>query len=413
MLISALLPLGCQGQTSSTEAPLNAVVILVDTLRADRLGPWGVERETSPNLTAMAEGSVVFADAVSPARWTVPSVVSVLSGVHVQTHRCCDVSTGDFVLHEALTTLPEVLQAAGYHTAGYSKSGPVNFTAGIEQGFTDFEGIPGADRAQGLTDHALLALETIPVEQPFFMYLHYMDPHTNYRAPDGWHEMWAGQTDSTVEGTDATLEAYLSGEQVPTGADVERLMALYDEEIAYWDSDLSRIFYALEARGLMDSTVLIVISDHGEQFGEHGSWGHRALNQENIHVPWIMRIPGEAPQRIEAPVQLVDLAPTLAGVLGVAPASTWQGQDLRPLLAGEPIESVDRLIGQQSHALIRPDGLKLHTDGPQLFDLSVDPGELDDLSLSQPEDLAEMQSALDALLEECSALADELQLTAP
>ena len=192
--------------------------------------------------------------------------------------------------------------------------------------------------------------------------------------------------------------------------DLLRMNALYDGEIGYLDENLGRLWDALEAGGYLDGTTIAFLSDHGEQFMEHGALGHEDLWQENIAGPLWIRHPGASGARIDGPVQTIDLAPTLAALAGLEADPGWQGLDLSgAILGGEPLPERDVLAEYtgRRRALLSPDGLKWIDDAGQehLYDLNVDPEETQNLALERPEDVADLQARAEALVAEADAAA--------
>lgn len=326
--------------------PRNVVLVLTDTLRADHLGVYGYGRDTSPFIDRLAAEGVLFEDVVSAAPATFPSVNSLF------TSRSPDVfyhtSSEDFGIPEELPTLAELLRDAGFRTAAVSASPVVraapsyfNPYGGFGQGFEAFdescgyreEYVPGYS-SDCVTDRALehLALlleksqdgtsEDDAQPQPFFLYVHYLDPHDPY-APPQERRRFSAETTSEHEyirgGRTFPITRTLFGGQ-PTvtwdEGDIEHLVNLYDDEIHAVDSEIGRLIGALEERGVLDDTLVVLVSDHGESFLEHGAIQHgQSVYQSEIHVPLIFRWPGLAPTRRPEPVCSVDVMPTVLALL--------------------------------------------------------------------------------------------------
>lgn len=370
----------------------NVVVVLVDALRADHLGPYGYERPTTPNLDRFARRAVVFEHCLAQAGWSVPSVASLFAGVDPQAHQVMRYNPTVRVAQDELrageTTFAEVFHDAGYQTVALKKSVVIDPARGMAQGF-EVSRVIGGDMAEGrsaleLTDAATAWLrdERDP-NRPFLLYLHYMDPHSSYRAPEPWASRWTEGYRGSLTGDHMEIERrFVSGGERPTAADLRHLRALYDGEIAYWDEQFGRLMQALVVGGLDADTVVVVLADHGEAFYEHRSWFHGQVWQENLHVPLLVKAPGMAPARVGHWTQLIDVAPTLADLAGLPHGPRWMGRSQAGVLRGEaPL--VGPVYGEYGplQTLITPEGWKLTLgDGAaKLFDLRVDPHERNDL----------------------------------
>jgi arylsulfatase A-like enzyme len=417
--------------------PPNVILILVDALRADRLGAYGFdERPTSPNLDEFAARSAVFERAISQDGWTVPSVASLFTGVYPRTHQVTEFidpknhreasgDEGELILMDALSpdhdTLAEQFQRAGYHTAAILKSDVVNAGRGYEQGFEVFEFIAKKpkDRLESgahLTDAVIEWLNGRAEDSPpFFAYVHYMDPHVSYVAPEPFYSKYTAGIDSELTGHYQEIVPFREGEKVPTEADIDKLLALYDAEVEYWDSQFGRLLRHIESMGLGENTIIAVTADHGEAFWEHEMFSHAGLFQENIHVPMIVGGPGVVAQRFSEWVQQMDLAPTLAELAGVPQGRHWVARSHAAAARGQG-EIVEEVVYSEwagERTIIEPSGLKLLTGHgkPRLYDLETDPHERinladpEDPENHRPEDLARMTAELERIIAESEALA--------
>jgi arylsulfatase A-like enzyme len=314
----------------------NVLLILVDTLRADALGCYGYPRATTPNLDRLARDSALFEEVIAPSPWTIPSIASLFTGVYPHVH---GVVNAGIVLSDEFVTLAEMFRAAGYHTGARISNTLVNGTQGYFQGFDDARVVADPFRklvierflerigvvrhhdlatAEEITDSGIDWLEANGYA-PFFLYLHYFDPHFPYYPPPPYllrfvdaattarypDRGWSGATLWNV------LHDFRDGRR--SDADVLALArATYDGEIAYTDAQIARLLARVKSLGLAENTIIVVTSDHGEQFLEHGSRGHsKTLYQEEIRVPLLIRAPGFGPRRIHHRVRLLDLYPTL------------------------------------------------------------------------------------------------------
>jgi arylsulfatase A-like enzyme len=359
-------------------------VLLIDTLRADVLTRSEYAAATS-NLRGLAGTGLVAADAMATTTWTRSSVASLFTGLDPAVH---GTHGRNDVLAESVATLAERFRARGYRTIGAIANPNVGAQWGFDQGFDEYlraaprAAVDGDRRPATAAQVYAAALARIDVEdareRPLFVYLHTVDPHAPYDPPE-WlldEERPAG----AVLPQDLNL-----WNKNATAAELTRAELLYRGEVAYADRELGRLLAALNTRGRLNNALVVVTSDHGEQFAEHGQFGHGlTLFQQELAVPLIFsgaRIAGG--QRLEAPVSLRDLAPTIASFAGLAGINLG-GVDL---LAAAPPADRDlvadlRLDGREWRGL-RRGPLKLVGDQrqelPWLFDLSSDPGELTDM----------------------------------
>jgi arylsulfatase A-like enzyme len=338
----------------------NVLLVVVDTLRADHLDLYGYERETAPGLTARAAQGVVFERAMAPSSWTVPSMASLFTGQYAYTHGLYD--EYHWMLDPDVPTLAETFREAGLSTVCVMSNPLLDDLNGALRGFEQVESVPVANAAQ--VNRAFLDWLDAHLDERFFATVHYFDPHDPYAAPGEaiGRFLKPGFDDRATPTFWKTLERpvrrTLRNSPEGTGAEglsdkeraqVARLEELYDSEIVYWDEHFAALLEELSARGALDDTILLVTSDHGESFAEHGMLGHgRDLHRELIHVPLVLLNSGEAPGRRDELVSLLDIAPTLlrlAGVDGsVLGGPPFVGRDL--LRAEEPREF---LFAQTSH----------------------------------------------------------------
>ena len=334
MTLGVFLVSGC-AEAEAKHAP-NVLLVCIDTLRADHVGCYGYDRRaTTPTLDALASESIVFLDTSATASWTKPSVPSFMTGTFPAQHGVYEGSSKDgagrisHVLPEDAVTLAEVFRERGYRTGAFIQNAQLRRGQGIEQGFDSY--VDRAGDARAIRWQALDWIAEAPDDRPFFLYLHFLDAHWPYPVPDEYasrftpHDSierfrsddWKGLRDAINEG-EAQFDA----------VDRHALEALYDGAIRYVDDELGRLFEGLTRHGLWSETVLSVISDHGEEFGEHGHIGHgHGLWENLLAVPWILRVPNRPAARVETAVSLVDLFPTLLAASGVASNQTTAGTD--------------------------------------------------------------------------------------
>ncbi len=392
------------GETPSAPTTPNVVLISLDTLRADHLGAHGYERDTSPRLDALAEQGVLFEEAYSSSSWTLPAHMTMLTGLPVSVHGACDDrlwtrsdETGaplPVPLHG--TFISEHLRAAGYATAGFYSWKYLEPQFGFGPGFDEYERLGHSfyshpvvgplveaamaardkeeyERLQGaypelfkdghptapeVVDRGLAWLTSncrANSDQPLFLFLHLFDIHDPYTPPPPFDRRFDSEYTGPIDGRHITSpDSPVRGDM--SARDLKHLVALYDGGIAWVDSEVGRFLDGLDELGMADDTLVIVTSDHGEEFYEHGHKTHRRqLYAESVHVPLIMRWPSALPasRRIAGPVGLIDIAPTILAAGGLVSPAAWPGRDL-----GELARSGARGTGTYTSELL------LFGDGP-------------------------------------------------
>jgi arylsulfatase A-like enzyme len=334
---------GCAAQP---EPRPNFVVVVVDTLRADGMSYAGHSRAT-PHFDALQRRSVWFPNAYANAPWTLPSLASLFTSQICSRHKV--VIWGNELPADHVT-LAEVLRGVGYRTAAFTSNVLFGHDSGFGQGFDTYdvvispaaiarkpgEPFPNAP-ASLVTERAVSWLQRLRVGEPnapFFLYLHYMEPHTPYRCPvaaAGGCALRAADINERLHAEEWEFD------------EIERatIVRLYDGEVARMDGALGRLLAALEEDPGRDNTWLVVTSDHGEQLGERGVYLHgRSLDRREILVPLLINAPDDRASVTEEPVSLVDVAPTLLDLAGVAAPSSFGGRSLAAALAGERLEPV-------------------------------------------------------------------------
>ncbi len=389
----------------------NVLLVVVDTLRADRLSLYGYHRPTSPNLDAFARDGVTFLSARSPAGCTFPSVNALLTSRNPALFLGQPSGMG---IPETVQSLPEILRDHGYSTAAVSASPIVrntpsrmNPTGGFGRGFQTFDEDCWRKHAACVNEKALGLVRTLP--EPWFLYLHYMEPHAPYRPAADHRRKFAPQNPKGVRPWAKRGEAFPMARRLYDGntqyqfgpRDLAHLSDLYDEEIAYFDEQLAKLLKELKDRDLLDRTAIVLTADHGEELYDHGDFGHcRSLAYETIlKTPLVMSLPGVRPERRKSLAGNLDVVPTLLDYLGLpAAGDAFDGNSLRPVI--EKDQPIRRLaFGLQGVTRTTTDGtfkltFDLATSRAQLFDLRADPGEKTDLSTRRPEDTRRLQAAL-------------------
>ncbi len=414
---------GCSAAVAPAEAAPkpNVIVVLVDTLRADHIGTYGYKkRATTPNLDAFAAGGMVWDNAVSQNAWTVPSVASLFTGVDTQAHQTLNFRKGERLATDTIAdchdTMAESFKSSGYTTAAFIKSTVISTSHGFSQGFDKFEVVGGKDQAWGysardLNDAALPWLTgQLKAGTPFFAYLHFMDPHSPYKAPEPWYSKYKGTYAGKLDGAHVGLEDAFKAKTV-SAADWEYMLALYDAEIEYWDTEFGRFWKELQAAGAAKNTIVVLVADHGEAFGEHQNVFHGNLYQENIHIPVIFRGPGVKQGRMKGYSQLIDVVPTLAELSASPKGRTWQGKSMVAAMGGGAGHTNPVYSEYAGHRMaIEPStGLKLILgDGDaKLYDLPNDPSERVNLHGARAADALRIKTQLQSRFSAGQALSKQ------
>ena len=420
--------LSCSGPEAAEPRPKNVIFILVDTLRADHLGAYGYGRDTSPALDAFAKESLLFENARSQASCTFPSANSILTSrpptaVLGQPKQALGIPPG-------MPSIAEILAGRGYRTAAVSASPVVrntksrfNPTGGFGRGFSIFdeECVWKAAHCVNRRASEVLAQKD---ERPFFLYLHYMDPHGPYRPPEEHRKFSGGEvaTDKPFirQGNPNPIGDWLYKQKPDPGvtpAELQHLIDLYDDEIVYFDLRFGEFLASLKKAGLLEDTILVLTADHGEEFLEHGHIKHcRTLFDNSIKIPYVLRIPGVPARAVAAPVQNLDLVPTLLDYLGVdATGLGLEGRSLRPLIE-EKIEEKEtgdlrQFASQGSLRSASDDRYKLIHDLAAgtwaLYDLEADPGEKTDALARERRSFHRLRESLTAWLARTEGVGSE------
>lgn len=395
------IPLGaCTGPAAPRP---NLVLISLDTLRRDHLGIYGYERDTSPNLDRLAERGVVFDDAYSHGPNTSTTHHSILTSLYPSVH---GVFRHGELLDPNVPTLPELLEEAGYATAGFVQLPGPNYSRGFDvyTGLTHYASMRRAERFDASLASIGEWISGLEEGTPFFLFVHSYAVHLPYTPPDEYIERFDPDYEGPVSDrvNRDEIDAINRGEIPVDEEDLAHVVALYDAEIAALDADLGRLFGAFESMGLMEDTVFVILADHGEEFGDHGRYGlhSHTLYQELIRIPLIVIGP-DVPRgrRVEGPVRQVDVAPTLLEFAGVDPPEHFLGASVAPLWSGTEDNERIVLAERPSGRVFIAGGLKYFTDG-RLYDLTRDPGELNDIARERPDDLFRMQQLAEAWEEE-------------
>ncbi len=318
----------------------NVVFFLVDTLRADHLGAYGYDKPTSPELDRFAADATLFLDSQAQSSWTRSSVASVFTGLLPQEHQANDDDDG---LADEAVTLAERLAAAGFETAGFTSNGNAAQGPAFDQGFETWKHLPRA-RSEPLVDEAVAWLRSRDEERPFFLWVHTIDPHAPYEPPAHLRDEFAPPGTDPKLGSVRTFEKFQRKELGMTAEVMAQLVGLYDAEIRNNDLTFRRLLTELETLGLAEDTIVVFLSDHGEEFGEHGGWSHgKTLYAEMLETPLVIRFPdlGRG-RRVDFTADHIDLVPTVLDYFGLAVPESLTGRSLLPFLEGDTPEQARR-----------------------------------------------------------------------
>jgi len=418
---SSALWTGCPAEPAAPAGP-NVVVIAIDTLRADALSSQGGRPGVSPRFDAFADSAARFGAAFAHAPWTLPSFSSLFTSLPPQAHGAGgNVHEGWRALDAAHTTIAEHFRDAGWSTHAIVNVDFLTDAFGTTQGFDDVDARISNDnhevRRAGVTTDAALGWIDAAGAQPFFLLVHYFDPHAEYDPPPAWRARFAAEQDRESSafrfGAREHVVNHRNGRMPLDASTLSRARALYDGEVAYTDDEVGRLLDGLAARGLDARTIVVITSDHGEEFGEHGSWEHGHTHfDELLHVPLAIRAPGLAPRSVSEPVGLVDVAPTLCSLAGLTPPASFRGRDLSSALrTGSPLPPIEGLVAYgnfwgaalESWREARWKRIEGGT-APLLFDWVADPRERDDRAVAEPAALAASRAANLAILRALGAV---------
>jgi arylsulfatase A-like enzyme len=349
-----LLPVIADTLRGRTDRPQNVIFICVDTLRADRLGCYGYDRPVSPTIDALAEESVRFEWAISQAEATLASHMSLFTSQIPSTH---GVWNHHRELAPAKVTLAEVLREAGYRTGAFVDAGHLLGLFGFRQGFDRYD--DRYKRLRGSVNHALGWIDGLDDDEQFFAFVHGYDVHTPYAPWSRYREEFVDPPyTGTFEPDVPSMAAIVHrkrGEpdwEIPlTDADVTYIENCYDAAIRHADDQVLLLLDGLRERDLLENTWIVLHSDHGEEFGEHGSFEHEKLYLPVTRVPLLIRPPDSEVtavrgSRIGSPVGLLDLFPTVVEVLGLEMPADLEGRSLAPALRGEACQRGARVYSQ-------------------------------------------------------------------
>jgi len=359
------------GYVFSKKTDYSVILITIDTLRADHMGTYGYYRNTTPNIDNFAKKSILFSHAITQIPATLPSHVSILSSEYPHSHA---VIFFDYKVNEGIETIQKTLKQHNYTTAAIVSYFVLNKKTGINQNFDFFyDNYTGDERKADETTNLALSWLENNKEKQFFLWVHYFDPHTPFWPPSSYRSLFDKNNDDpmtitvndagtiknitlwynnsqelTTDWTDiwnlkidsSTLDASENISKIKSvlnisDKDFEKFMewfnhkiALYDGEISYTDYNIGKLFEFLSANKMMENTIIVIAADHGESFAKGEYFDHGLMLEQNLHVPLILYYPQVNPRRVNATVSLIDISPTILGILNFSIPKQMVGKNL-------------------------------------------------------------------------------------
>ena len=449
---------------SVSENRPNIILMVMDATRPDHLSCYGHHRPTTPHIDQIAAEGVLYEQAISPAAWTLPSHASLFTGLNVSQH-------GTHFKHQYVeprfATLAEMLRLQGYRTAGFSQSAWVSETFGFHRGFETFrltkrllEGMRHLFKRETLLEKGLRFLiegyypmtrrtnglirqwltRQHDEQSPFFFFVLYEDAHLPYRFREPYSSRYLGERIGQARRVNQDPHKYMAGKVDMSEDDFEILRALYDVQLSFLDAMVGEFLDFLRDKGILDNTLLIITSDHGENIGDQGLMAHQYCVYDTlIHVPLIIRYPPLFPagQRVYGQVQTSEIFTTIMSILGIEKEdipNDVRGRSLVPAeVAANPLPfTIAEYLAPNMRRMLRvwPDGdysrydrqLRAlrqddykyiwSSDGRnELYNLKLDPKELHNLIDSEPEKAQDLGAQLERWLAslERSQFEDELE----
>lgn len=377
------------------QEPFNILIYLVDCLRPDHLPFFGYKKNLAPNMTEFAKDSIIFKKAFTQGSWTRPSIGSLFTGFHPFIHKAISLKSG---LSSEFVTLAEILKEAGYSTAGISSNAGIKGYFNFDQGFEYFmyhSNLRGG-LSYKLNEYALLQLQE--KKSPFFLYIHTMDSHRPY---DIKKEFTFDVPDESFD--PSKMVTARKGDEDKYQVDLQHVLALYDASIRQNDKSFGDLINEMKSLGLYDNTLILLMSDHGEEFYDHGGFAHGStLYQEVLHQLLVIKLPRQimAGKIVNENVQEIDILPTILDLIGESIPNYLLGKSMKNLLFypkgnNPPLHGeifVETGINLRKKAIIEGNWKLIHDgeewkDFPEeyeLYNLQEDPGEKNNLFLRNP-----------------------------
>lgn len=392
----------------------NVILIAVDTLAADNLHFMGYDRETSPFMDSLASQSVVFEQAYTPKALTLPSFATIFSGM---TPNSSGVHDNGVIVPETLNLLTENFRSAGFRTTGFAAASVIGSQYGLSRGFDIWEDSEQYQLSAYDINQKVYAnfADEQALEQPFFLFIHYFDPHTDYTPDPDYLRQFADMSyRGPVTGRIDIFNEFNARHLNFNDADLQMTRDLYDAEIRTFDSELKKLFDFLEHSGFMENSVVMLTADHGENLGEHHYTTHGYPYEVALHVPLLVHFPADlgAGRRVDGIVETTDIMPTLMDLMRIDIPSGLDGRSFLPMIEDETGGTPGRTFTLASDDL-NPQDNRIYSifdgqyrllkyidwsiDEPLLWDVGIDPHETNDLAVDMPEKVRLLDAALELM----------------
>jgi arylsulfatase A-like enzyme len=377
----------------------NIIFIVIDTLRADYLPTYGHKINTAPYMDSLAREGVVFERVIAPSTWTKTSMASVVTGIGPAKHGVRSVND---MLPGKLTTIAEGLSAKDYQTIGVNANPWLQSMFGFDVGFDKYVSIPMRLHfyypVWAINAKALSLMENVSSEKPVFLYLHLMDPHSPYVPKPPYYSAPPLEVPGSGAVPHAELERRFRQEGLTEPEVLKKVIDFYEGEIKTADAGIKQLYAELQKTGFLDNSVVIITSDHGEEFLEHGEVEHgKNFYPETYEVPLIFHAPGRLPagKRIRSQVRLIDIAPTIFELANIRPPEAFEGKSLLPMddkaigprIATGAVGLNDSIPNLDYTTVVTEEYLYIRekkNNKVEFYDLKKDPSALNDLGISHP-----------------------------
>ncbi len=402
-------------------------LVVLDTVRLDAFGCYGAGHNPTPHIDALAADGVRFDMAISTSGWTLPSIGSLMTATWPTIHGGLGQGERLSPLRAEVPSVTEILKANGYDTFGFANAAFVSPMLGFDRGFDVFDHRHAYNwqirRADETVHSALNAIRGLQSKRSF-VFLHIFDAHLDYDPPPGYASKYTkGRTEPQPPlSWDKCMGLRTDdGRAPPAPEDVAYVKGVYEGEVNFTDAQMGLLVKELKTLGLYDKTMLIVVSDHGEEFWEHRRFEHgHTLYDELIRIPLILKLPAalEPVRRtVEDQVRILDVAPTILDILGIEPPESFAGRSLMPLIAGQIDEErmafSESTLHRANKLALRGKGYKYVLDlkpnarvPEELYDYRADPGETENLLAALPDVAMELRTQL---LEFHDSLSDQAE----
>jgi arylsulfatase A-like enzyme len=407
-LLSLALATTCGGDREDRavgpdhRAPQRIILVSLDTVRTDHLGIYGYDRPTSPAIDGFAASAVVFDDAVAQASATLASHASILTS-RIPSHH-----GAFFAKQRALgvdvTTLAGILRRAGYRTIAFTGGGQLSPQFGLDRGFEEYQ---ETRFNQNFHQTAGLGIRWLREHrrERVFLFLHTYEPHHPYVARDhfpGLESEYDGPLPPVIP--PELLKEITFGKREIDERDLRYIVHAYDSDLRSTDEGFRRLLRFLRRQGFFEDALIVLTSDHGEEFGEHGGvgWHGHTLYEELLRIPLVIKLPGNAHAgtRVSSSVRSLDIAPTILDYAGLPVPDDFQGVSLRPQMSGRSapgdLPALSELDADPARVSYRRRPWKL--DGARLFDLDADPLESQDRAPTETRQVEELERAAEEWL---------------